>query len=206
MDLSNFTKEFSYLIGTLIIWALTDLILVTKRYLTKRREKRLATVEYTLETHTKLENYLSSILFSMEADRVYLAQLHNGTVTAANMHLCKFSITHEVAQQGVARVKSTLKNIAIEDHLYVIRMMVDRKAISISSVENLEMSLTKALWMSMGCVSTALIPIRNRDKIIVGFVGIDFTGVEVDLNSSDNRKALAGVKDTCGMIELALIC
>lgn len=200
LDFSGLNKEFVYFIGTLLLWIATDILVWSRRYLHKKREKKAATLEFNLEKHLKIENQLSEIRHLSGADRVYIAQLHNGVVTAANMHLCKFSITHENCEPGIARVKDVLKNIAIEDHLYLFRLLVDSPYISIFLIEALEQSLSKYLFQSMGTASLYLLPIKNRENSIIAFVGIDF--IE-KTKLSENK--LIELKDQCGIIQLELI-
>ena len=61
----------------------------------------------------KIDDLMNQLLGMLDADRIAIAKIHNGTFDNTNAHLMKFSIIYEVTSERVSAQKSKVQNIPI---------------------------------------------------------------------------------------------
>ena len=64
-------------------------------------------------SHTTIHEMLTSLRFQLNADRVQLAQFHNGGKFLEGTPMKRFSVTHESCRPGVSMESVNLHNILI---------------------------------------------------------------------------------------------
>lgn len=61
----------------------------------------------------KIDDLMNQLLGMLDADRIAIAKIHNGTFDNTNAHLMKFSMIYEVKSEKVSAQKSKVQNIPI---------------------------------------------------------------------------------------------
>ncbi len=196
-------EKLVYALALVILWVLTDLGLWLKKQIDAKRARKEASIESTLEKHLKIEMLLADLLHIQAADRVYLAQIHNGLITSARMHMYKFSISHEVCSVGTSREKETIRNIQIEDHLFSIKQLVDNKFCCVDTVGKMRSGLTKAQLSSMGVRSGMYVAIHDRTQTLVAFLAVEW--VDKPKNISKDLASQGVISDQASLLQLALL-
>lgn len=201
--ITNLKEQIGYVLALVALWVVTDLSIWVKKRIEAKKLKRAGSIESTMEKHLKLERILSELRHDTEADRCYLAQLHNGLITSARMHMYKFSMSHEVCGVGVSREKETIRNIQVEDHLLSIKQLIDNRSCIINDIALMDSGMTKALLTSMGVESAMYISIHDRSGTLVGFMAVEW--VDKPRKISKDDKLQASIIDQANLLQLALL-
>lgn len=201
--LAAIQDKLVYAVALAILWVVTDVGLWIKKQIEEKRAKKAASIESTLEKHLKIERLLSDLLHSVVADRVYLAQVHNGLITSARMHMYKFSISHEVCSVGTSREKETIRNIQIEDHLFSIKQLVDHTSCCVDEVGKMRTGMSKALLSSMGVRSGMYVAIHDRSNTLVAFLAVEWVDKAMKISKDGARQSL--ILDQANLLQLALL-
>lgn len=167
-------KEFYYVIGLLLIYAGTSLTKFIKARILEKKAKKKRSIEFNLQLANKIDDLLVELRTETDADRAYLVQFHNGEVTAANIHLCKFSITQEKVAEGISHEKKSVQALRIEDHLIPLKDLIANSNLLVSDIGLVEHSPFKQLMAIKGVKSFAFSLIRDKNNLATGFIAIDF--------------------------------
>jgi hypothetical protein len=200
---NSLKDELLYLILILVLWALSDLVKNFKAFLLQARAKKTSKFEYTLDKHNKIGDILYELLYNTQADRVYLAQFHNGEITAAKMHMYKFSISHEVTSAGISREKDTIRNIQVQDHLAIMNKLVEDKIMLVNNTDTIQPSLSRALFQTLSVQSGIYISIQDRDNTSIGFLAVEYVATPKIVDTDITLLAL--IKKESNLLQLVLL-
>lgn len=202
---TSLQKEIFYVVMAICLWMVTDTVGKFRKFLENRKKKKTAKFEYSLAKHNKIESTLYDLLYAAEADRVYLAQLHNGEITSAKMHMYKVSVSHEVCRPGVSREKDSIKNIQIQDHLKAMNILVRKDIIAVDDVGGLQPNLTRALLQSLNVSSGLYMAIRDREQTMVGFLALEFVDAALPVMVSEDKELIKLFQREASILQLNLL-
>jgi hypothetical protein len=202
---SSLQKEIFYVVMLICLWIVTDTIGKIRKFLENRKKKKTAKFEYSLAKHNKIESTLYDLLYAADADRVYLAQLHNGEITSAKMHMYKVSVSHEVCRPGVSREKDSIKNIQVQDHLKAMNILVRKDIIAVDDVGGLQPNLTRALLQSLNVSSGLYMAIRDREQTMVGFLALEFVDTPFPVKVSEDKELTKLFQREASILQLNLL-
>lgn len=129
----------------------------------------------------KIDDLMNQLLGMLDADRIAIAKIHNGTYDHTNAHLMKFSMIYEVISERVSPQKPRVQNIPIN---YI------KEEISLGSISNFDRmdrsdleSKCDIYLDSIGLTTKyfKLLSINNNSNNIYGVIEIHF----VDTPSRD---------------------
>ena len=164
------------------------LYLIVQKYLLKEKNKKRDVVKENIESVSLINNELEDIREDFKADRVWIAQFHNGGnffPTGKSMH--KFSIFYEVAKSGVSTISTIFNNIPCSLYPKAFEHMMGGKGIFINDYRDAKVATygLKGAAESVGTKSTYLIPLFTLDEKYIGNIGVDYVSKKKRLTKDE---------------------
>lgn len=144
-------------------------------------------VKKCITENTTVSNLLKTILYELNADRVYLCQFHNGGTFYTGKAQQKFSTTFEVLSKGVS-VGWNEKNVPVSLYNYALNKCIMNK-FNYSNIKEINDLATVSRLQAKGIKSIAWIPIMGKNDLLM-FVGIDWVKekhAKIDVQRISNR-------------------
>ncbi len=164
------------------------LYLIVQKYLLKEKNKKRDVVKENISSVSLINNELEDIREEFKADRVWIAQFHNGGnffPTGKSMH--KFSIFYEVAKSGVSTISTIFNNIPCSLYPKAFEHMMGGKGIFINDYRDAKVATygLKGAAESVGTKSTYLIPLFTLDEKYIGNIGVDYVSKKKRLTKDE---------------------
>lgn len=131
-----------------------------------------------IEYAQRIDRELRSILETVEADRVWIAQFHNGKEyyppSSSNNSMKKISVTNEVTSPGISKERSTFSNMLVSFFSDMILDVSEENHVRYASHESDKSpDEVDVLFRQRGCKSMDLFSMKNLDEKLVGILGVD---------------------------------
>jgi len=145
----------------------------------------------------RIDGELKSILDTVEADRVWVAQFHNGKEyypPHSSNSMKKISVTHEVTSAGVSKERNTFSNMLVSFFSDMILDVSNNGHVKyLASESENSPNEIDVLFRQRGCESMDLFSMENLDEKLVGILGVDHTSEVSGLSQNEmnylNKKA-----------------
>jgi len=119
--------------------------------------------------HTTIHELLTALRIQLNADRVQLAQFHNGGKFLEGSPMKRFSVSHESCRPGVSMESVNLHNILVSLFWCMVSMLKENNP-KIRLTRSLpEDSLIKTYNESKNIDAFSLLPIK-KEELFLGFV------------------------------------
>lgn len=180
------------------------LLLVLKDKYENRKKKNDVVVD-ALILSEKVMDKLEYIKDEFEADRVWIAQFHNGgNFYPTGKSIAKFSIIYETVNLNVASIQSNFQNIPVTLFSKSINQLYENDIIAIQDYtdDNVLTYGLKYIAEESGCKSGYLFAIKTIDHKFIGILGLDITKSVCNfdqmqiLHLSNHAASLGGVLNT----------
>jgi hypothetical protein len=155
------------------------LYLLVSKYLQKEKDKKRDKVKENISSVSLISDELEEIREENKADRVWIAQFHNGgNFYPTGKSIQKFSIFYEVTKAGVSSVSHTFNNIPCSLYPKAFEHMMEGQGIFIPNFSDPKTATygLKGAAESVGTKSSFLVPLFTLDDKYIGNIGIDFVG------------------------------
>lgn len=156
--------------------------IIIKHYLDKRKEehekKKADPVREAAKNHVVIDNKLDDLLEIYEADRVWLAQFHNGGhFYPTGQSIQKFTIFYESVSLNTPAIRQNFQSIPISLFSKSINRLVDNEHIAITDFKDETVATygLKYIAEETGCKSGYLFAIKSIDNKFIGILGLDYT-------------------------------
>jgi hypothetical protein len=160
------------------------LLLFIKNKLEKKQEKPDMVLE-TLKVSELVMNKLDHIKDEFKADRVWVAQFHNGgNFYPTGKSMAKFSIIYESVAPSVSSIQGNFHNIPVNLFSRSINQLLEHDKIEISDFKDETVATygLKYIAEDTGCKSGYLFAIKCIEGRFIGMLGIDYTKKKTKLN------------------------
>jgi hypothetical protein len=160
------------------------LLLFIKNKLEKKEEKPDMVLE-TLKVSELVMTKLDHIKDEFKADRVWVAQFHNGgNFYPTGKSMAKFSIIYESVAPSVSSIQGNFHNIPVNLFSRSINQLFERDKIEISDFKDETIATygLKYIAEDTGCKSGYLFAIKCIEGRFIGMLGIDYTKKKIKLN------------------------
>ena len=160
------------------------LLLFIKNKLDKKVEKPDMVLE-TLKVSELVMTKLDHIKDEFKADRVWVAQFHNGgNFYPTGKSMAKFSIIYESVAPSVSSIQSNFHNIPVNLFSRSINQLLEHNRIEISDFKDETVATygLKYIAEDTGCKSGYLFAIKCIEGRFIGMLGIDYTKKKTKLN------------------------
>lgn len=143
------------------------------------RSRRLSIYDLKREQqlHAQVNQVLVELLVKLDADRVYVAQFHNGDAFLGKMADIKKSRTFERARPGVSFAADRFQNLRLsimEDEVE----MIECETPTITYINKLKDTKYRRMMEMDGVYCTVHMSLKIGSQIL-GFLGIDFNDCEL---------------------------
>lgn len=148
-----------------------------KEFKEKKEQKELdVTCNREHYTNTTIQELLSSLRYQVNADRVQIAQFHNGGKFLEGSPMKRFSITHESCRPGVSAESVNLHNILVTLFWCVVVFLKENNP-KIRLTRSLkENSPLKTYNESKNIEAFSILPIK-KEELTIGFVRVEWNNI-----------------------------
>ena len=170
--------HFMELLGAFLTGVVGPILyLLVSKYLQKEKDKKRDKVKENISSVSLISDELEEIREENKADRVWIAQFHNGgNFYPIGKSIQKFSIFYEVTKAGVSSVSHTFNNIPCSLYPKAFEHMMEGQGIFIPNFSDPKTATygLKGAAESVGTKSSFLVPLFTLDDKYIGNIGIDF--------------------------------
>jgi len=181
--------HFMELLGAFLTGVVGPILyLLVSKYLQKEKDKKRDKVKENISSVSLISDELEEIREENKADRVWIAQFHNGgNFYPTGKSIQKFSIFYEVTKAGVSSVSHTFNNIPCSLYPKAFEHMMEGQGIFIPNFSDPKTATygLKGAAESVGTKSSFLVPLFTLDDKYIGNIGIDFVGRKRKLTKDD---------------------
>lgn len=158
-------------------------VLYIKNKLEKKEKPDM--VMETLRVSELVNQKIEHIKEEFEADRVWIAQFHNGgNFYPTGKSMAKFSIIYETVTSNTSSIQSNFHNIPVNLFSRAINHLLDYDVIKIADYKDEKIAThgLKYIAEESGCKSGYLFSIKTIDEKFIGILGVDYTKKKTNLN------------------------
>lgn len=169
------------------------------------KKKKGDMVADALAVSDKIMHKLDHIKEEYRADRVWLAQFHNGGhFYPTGKSIAKFSMVYELVEPSTKSIQSNFQNIPVSLFSKPINRLLERDTIEIYDYENETVPTygLKYVAEEAGSRSTYLFAIKTIDNKFIGVLALDYTRKKTKLEPEfisailNQATAIGGVLNT----------
>jgi hypothetical protein len=168
------------------------LLLFIKNKLDKKTEKPDMVLE-TLKVSELVMTKLDHIKEEFKADRVWVAQFHNGgNFYPTGKSMAKFSIIYESVGASVQSIQGNFHNIPVNLFSRSINHLLEKDTIQISDFKDETVATfgLKYIAEDTGCKSGYLFAIKCIEGRFIGMLGVDYTKKKIKLTEESVNNLL----------------
>jgi hypothetical protein len=148
-------------------------------------QKSFDPLEETVEDSELIQDELDRIIKKFKADRVWIAQFHNGGhFYPTGKSIQKFSIIFEETKSPKNQIRRHLQNIPVNLFSRFLNELFKKREIVIQDYRDPNISTfgLKGIADENKTKSSYLFSLTSRDSRMIGVLGIEYTSDRVDLS------------------------
>lgn len=164
-------------IGSAILTSIIGPIAVHLVKLKTQKKETKDAIKESLENDILIEKKIEEIKEDYKADRVWVAQFHNGGYFyPTGKSIQKFSIVYEIVEKGVTSIQSNFQNIPISLFSKSINQLLEYDLISVQdySDDSIQSYGLKYVAEETGCKSGYSFAIKSIEGRFIGIMGVDY--------------------------------
>lgn len=146
-------------------------VLIGKKCLLK---KSFCPIKNDTERSANVYKALQYTMHTLEADRAYILEFHNGGHYYSGRGQQKFSCTHEIAAEGITRECIKSQEHRVSNYFNYINELISSKDFKYEDITKVKDSSFLTLLNRSGVQSIYNVPIKTLDGKIIGILGVDF--------------------------------
>ncbi len=178
-----------YILGPMAIGAASYAVIRISDYLKNRT--RHWHINISAEKNEKIQEKLTELRITLNADRTYLSMFHNGFKYADGSEVLKKSRTNESVAEGITFEAEKYRNLMIS-HMNEEMMLVKKGDPVFALVSDLPDSKFKRMLVSSRIKAIVRCSLKkNADTI--GFLGADFMSLDKSPTNLDEMGKYAGI-------------
>jgi hypothetical protein len=178
----------SAIIVAFITGVLGPVLIMVVKYFIDKKSKKKDMIADACEVSNAVVLKLDEIKEEYSADRVWIAQFHNGGhFYPTGKSIAKFSVFYETVEAGASSIQSNLQNIPVNLFSKSINYLLKDEMIRIADFkdETLATYGLKYFAEDNGTKSQYLFSIRSLDGKFIGFMSVDYTKKKTKLTDQD---------------------
>ena len=192
----------STIIVAFITGVLGPLLLLAAKYYFDKYKKKTDMVTETLLTSERVTTKLDHIKDEFGADRVWLAQLHNGGhFYPTGKSIAKFSIVYETVDINVKSIQSNFQNIPVSLFSRAINQLLENDVIEIPDYKDETIATygLKYVAEESNCKSAYFFAVKTIDEKFIGIICVEYTKKRMKLDTesinhlTNHATAIGGV-------------
>jgi hypothetical protein len=192
----------STIIVAFITGVLGPLLLLAAKYYFDKYKKKTDMVAETLLTSERVTTKLDHIKDEFGADRVWLAQFHNGGhFYPTGKSIAKFSIVYETVDVNVKSIQSNFQNIPVSLFSRAINQLLENDVIEIPDYKDETIATygLKYVAEESNCKSAYFFAVKTIDEKFIGIICVEYTKKKTKLDTesinhlANHATAIGGV-------------
>jgi len=176
------------------------------RYKESRKEKEPSedqTVNEEVRFAQDLNGEIDKIRKEVEADRIWIAQFHNGgklLSSIRNTSMKRISVTHEAVGAGVSREQNTFSGMLVTFFSDMIGRLLNKDYINYTGdIANSDPEI-ELLFRQRGTEEMHLLAMRNIEGVLIGILGVDYVDDPRNLSEEEVQYLIAKASLLAGYI------
>ena len=174
----NIVKAIMLIVAFLVVmWTMTQIDTIFENVIIKQNTEKVEQHETVLkrrsEIKPKIDLILKNTLEELNADRVFVIEMHNGTNSLSGLPFVYCEMTYETCRKGIMRVDDEYGSVVLSR--YSLPYYMNENQTYVGSVDELE-ELDPKLAHRMRDNGTAYICVANMYSLdsYIGYVGIGY--------------------------------
>ena len=174
----NIVKAIMLIVAFLVVmWTMTHIDTIFENVIIKQNTEKVEQHETVLkrrsEIKPKIDLILKNTLEELNADRVFVIEMHNGTNSLSGLPFVYCEMTYETCRKGIMRVDDEYGSVVLSR--YSLPYYMNENQTYVGSVDELE-ELDPKLAHRMRDNGTAYICVANMYSLdsYIGYVGIGY--------------------------------
>lgn len=171
-------------VGPIVIWWLKNYYKSDDEEVEEEEE----TIDGSVEFAQNISEELEQIRKEISADRVWIAQFHNGGKllgSVRNASMKRISIVHEVTGAGVSKEERNFSEILVSLFSKMISRIMEEEYVRYTN-DSIEVDPeAKVLFRQRGTQAMHLFAMRNINGVLIGIMGIDYVESERELDEDE---------------------
>jgi hypothetical protein len=166
-------------------------LILVKNKLEKKKDKKPDMVLDALELSKLVSDKLDDIKDEFKADRVWVAQFHNGGhFYPTGKSMAKFSFLYETVSSNANSIQPNFQNIPVNLFSKSLNHLLENDVIPISDFKDETIATygLKYIAEQNNCKSGYIFSIKTIDDKFIGILGMDFTKRKTTLTQEQLSK------------------
>ena len=176
------TAVITGVLGPFIIWWIKE------EFKEEKKSDQKDAVTEEAQFSQDISEELESIRKEIDADRVWIAQFHNGGKILnlpRKASMKRISVTQEVTAPGISKERRKLNDILVSFFSEIINTLIrNEHVVYESGEEDLEPEI-ELIFRERGNEQMHLFAMRDIDGVLIGIMGADFTEYKQNLNNQE---------------------
>lgn len=122
-----------------------------------------------------VEEEIDELLFSLDADRVWITQFHNGGhFYPTGKSIQKFSVFYETVNEGVQKITPQFQNIPCSHFSKSFAELMSKDEVIVQNFNSDDRTYgLKNMAETTGCKSVIIVPLKTHNGKIFGSLGVE---------------------------------
>jgi hypothetical protein len=146
-------------------------VLLTKIVLNKKLKEKKCAIVRNLNIEDSITHKLEYILDYSGADRVWIAEFHNGGHTFTGRSMQKFSETYEVVKKGISQEGINTQNLPTSLFCTFFKKVSEDGVFIVEDIDSFP--LMKSFLENRGVKTFSSVVIKNLENQTIGVIGLD---------------------------------
>lgn len=176
------------------------------RYKESQKENETSgdqTVNEEVRFAQDLNKEINKIRKEVEADRIWIAQFHNGgklLSSIRNTSMKRISVTHEAVGAGVSREQNTFSGILVTFFSDMIGRLLNKDYIKYTGDLTKSDPEIELLFRQRGTEEMHFFAMRNIEGVLIGILGVDYVDDPRNLSEEEVQYLIAKASLLAGYI------
>lgn len=182
------TDSGTLLATAIITGVLGPILVIAAKYYFDKRKGKSDMVTEALITSERVSNKLDHIKQEFHADRVWVAQFHNGGhFYPTGKSIAKFSIVYEIVGTGTSSVQSNFQNIPVSLFSKPINHLLEHNIIEIPDYKDETIATYGLKYVAdeAETKSTYMFAIKTMEDRFIGTLCVEYTKRKTRLTPDD---------------------
>lgn len=163
-----------------------SLLVLLKFYLDNKRKKKKDPINDLLVNSDLINDELNSILEGIDADRVWIAQFHNGAYYyPSGKSIRKFTIFYEQAVDSVSKISNYFQSIPCSLYSRSLAHILNDDGLYVKDYKDGEYHELGSVGDMGGTKSSIYFPLYSFDQKAIGFLCVDWVKHKANIKTEE---------------------
>jgi hypothetical protein len=200
------TYHITLILVALITGVISPVVLQLTKFFLLKLSSPKNQYKDTFKDESKITKKLESLSEKYNADRVWIAEFHNGEIAYSGKSLQKFSETHEEVKQGISSEALNTQSIPTSVFVRFFNELNTKGYYFLKNVEDLNGSdlvgiALESFLTSRNIKSYLTVAIKNIKNDFIGILCLDGVNKSLEINEKDIQDITYSAASLAGYLE-----